>query len=577
MGALYLYTLQPSLAWGDGTRLQREVITGESFILTELVDVEFAHDPFPFARLGVAAWDHPLYVVAGHLLVSSLPAADPLWLVNLISAIFGAASLVVFFKLLFRHTKSLTASLFASLGLAVSHTFWWHAVTPEVYTLFAFLMLLAIYFFDTYLQTGKFAALAATALLVGLGAANHLLAFLLLPAAAIYLVQFCGITQYDIMFSRAAKLLKYFANDPAKDVADLRSEILVLDRVSRPRVDSPEGANPLRFDFIWYLLLLVVFMVGFSPYWIQLLRVLRTFPPAEVMGPALGATFLRGSLATSPTELAGSLASYLVFLFYQFGPVGVALGIYGWWQGRSHYVSLWRMAIVLYGVYLLFGIIYGVSDQFAFFLAAHVFWALAIGMGIARAEAALPQSKRWALSAGLILAILVMPLVYEVTPGLLRTAGLGEEAFGIPLIGTGVRDGLAYYLTPNKGGDNAASDFGRDALSAIPENAVIVAEWFTDTDEYFVLRYFTAVEGLRPDVEIIGWPLEDPFSFDPQLVIEEIETSIGERPVFLASLSDEFYAASTIVERYCVVPENGLYRVYLSHEAAERSCLARAA
>jgi hypothetical protein len=40
------------------------------------------------------------------------------------------------------------------------------------------------------------------------------------------LVQFCGNTQHVIMVSRAAKLLKYFANGPAKDVADLRSEIL---------------------------------------------------------------------------------------------------------------------------------------------------------------------------------------------------------------------------------------------------------------------------------------------------------------------------------------------------------------
>ena len=65
----YLLTMQPSLAWGDGMRLQREVITAESFILAEIVDVEFPPDPFPFARLGVAAWDHPLYVMLGHGLV----------------------------------------------------------------------------------------------------------------------------------------------------------------------------------------------------------------------------------------------------------------------------------------------------------------------------------------------------------------------------------------------------------------------------------------------------------------------------------------------------------------------------
>jgi hypothetical protein len=49
-------------------------------------------------------------------------------------------------------------------------------------------------------------------------------------------VQFCGITQYDIMFSRAAKLLKYFAYNPAIDVADLRSEILVIVRGTISRI-----------------------------------------------------------------------------------------------------------------------------------------------------------------------------------------------------------------------------------------------------------------------------------------------------------------------------------------------------
>ena len=28
----YLYTMQPSLAWGDGAKLQLEAVTGESFI-----------------------------------------------------------------------------------------------------------------------------------------------------------------------------------------------------------------------------------------------------------------------------------------------------------------------------------------------------------------------------------------------------------------------------------------------------------------------------------------------------------------------------------------------------------------
>ena len=59
--AFYPITRQPSLAWGDGIRLQREVVTVESVILVDMVElalneaarVDFADDPLPFARLYV--------------------------------------------------------------------------------------------------------------------------------------------------------------------------------------------------------------------------------------------------------------------------------------------------------------------------------------------------------------------------------------------------------------------------------------------------------------------------------------------------------------------------------------------
>jgi hypothetical protein len=93
-------------------------------------------------------------------------------------------------------------------------------------------------------------------------------------------------------------------------------------------------------------------------------------------------------------------------------------------------------------------------------------------------------------------------------------------------------------------------------------NSVLIAEWYTDTDEYFIIRYFKKVEKLRPDVTIYGWPTEDPFTFDSQLVLDVIEESFPTHPVYLASLSDEYYAASKLVLDYCIVPENNLYRLY---------------
>ncbi|MFN8386734.1 MAG: hypothetical protein U0X92_09985 [Anaerolineales bacterium] len=91
---------------------------------------------------------------------------------------------------------------------------------------------------------------------------------------------------------------------------------------------------------------------------------------------------------------------------------------------------------------------------------------------------------------------------------------------------------------------------------------MIIAEWYTDTDEYFVLRHFNRVEGVRPDVTVYGWMTIPPASFDPQTVLDLIQESISQRPVYVASLSERFYAASELIETYCIVPENNLYRLY---------------
>ncbi len=522
----YMLTLQPSLAWGDGIRLQREVITAESYIFAEMVDTPFAADPYPFARLGVAAWDHPLYVMLGHTLVRAMPGSRSLWLVNLISALFAAGTISLLYLLVVRHTRSHAASLLAAAALAVSHTFWWHAVTPEVYTLFTFLLLLAVYLLDSYEINGRFPALLAAAFVLGLGISNHLLAGLALLALPLYL--------------------------------------LLAHRSPRSYIRRP-------VQLLW---LLLAFLAGLLPYLVQFLRLLRTFPFREILGPAAGATFLQGSLAISPGALLQSIAGYLIFLFYNFLLVGVLLGIYGWWNGRRLYPALWAKALAFYTVYLLFGLIYRVSDQFAFFLGAHLFWAVAIGMGTAHlATQAWPESRRRLLYAALALPILLTPLLYAAAPDLMRAAGITEAASGVPQVGSGVRDGLAYYVDPNKRGDLSALHFGRETLANLPPQSQVIAHWYTDTDEYFVLRYFAAVQNMRPDVTILGWPTSDPFHFDPALVAGLVEAASGSHPLYLASLSEQYYDASTLLETTCILPEHNLYRVYPRAEAGSRACL----
>lgn len=511
----YLSTLQPSLAWGDGTRLQREAITGESFILAEMVQADFAPDPLPFARLGVAAWDHPLYVMLAHAAARLIPLGSALWRVNVVSAVCGAGAAALVAVLVFRHTGSAAASLAASGALVVSHTFWFHAVTPEVYSLLALLILAALAAWDRCLARPAPRLLFAAGLALGLAAANHLLALLALPALAVYAV-------LGRRWSGAWR-----GPGPAP------------------------GVFPAVFGFA----------AGLAPFLIQLVRMLRTFPVTAVMGPAVGSTFLAGLLATSPLDLLLSGLTFGVLLILQFNPMGFALGMWGLWRGGLVSARLRRVALSGFVVYALFGWLYRVSDQFAFYQMAYVFFSLAMGLGAARALARLSAWRPWAIAA-LAAGVISMPLLYGVAPAIARRAGAGDELLGIPAIGTGARDGLAYYLNPNKRGDYGAETFGRQTLAALPARALVLAEWYTDTDEYFVLRYFQAVEAARPDVTVTGWPTVDPFTFDSRKAVQLVDDRISRQPVFLASLSERYYAVSTLASRYCIVVEHDLYRLY---------------
>jgi len=520
----YIYTLIPSLAWGDGTHLQGDAITGKSFILAEMTRDEFNPDPYLFAKVGVAAWDHPLYIMLGYLLVKTFPFVDSLWLVNLISAIFGAASIVLVFLICYRSTESLLASCYASFSLAVSHTFWWHSSTPEVYTLFIFLLLASIYFFEHYEITSKYSFLGYSAFFLGLAASNHLLAFLAIPALVLY-----------YLLSRSPRLYSI------SELPNLRLPILG-------------------------------FLAGFMIYVIQFTRLSRNIPINEIMGPVVGSTFLSQLWKLTPALLGESLLTYLLLLIVQFGPVGVILGVLGInqiFRSSDLYV---RKLVAFLIVYTIFGIFYKVTDQFAFFMTSHVFWAMIMGIGAHHIFSRLSGKMRLVVASILAIMILGTPFFYGALPNLARQAGMSDASMDIPQIGTGIRDGLSYYINPNKHGDFNAYNFGYQTIERLAPNSVVVAEWYTDTDEYFIFRYFTKVKGLRPDVTVFGWPTQDPFSFNPQLVLQVIDDAFSTHPIYLASLSDQFYASSKLIDLYCIVPENNLYRLY-PKENSSLQCL----
>lgn len=119
---LYVRTLAPSVLESDAGEYQ--------FVLTEL---GIAHPT-----------GYPLYTVLGHLW-SFLPIRTPAYRANLLSAVFGAATISALYVTLKRVTNRRGLAAAASLFMAVAPTFWSQMVLAGSYSLNALIFALFLY------------------------------------------------------------------------------------------------------------------------------------------------------------------------------------------------------------------------------------------------------------------------------------------------------------------------------------------------------------------------------------------------------------------------------------------------
>ncbi|HOF18750.1 MAG TPA: hypothetical protein PK082_07550, partial [Phycisphaerae bacterium] len=160
--ALYVGTAQRGVSWQDSGMFQWRVLTGDYT-----------------GKLGLAL-AHPLYIVAGRALAAvsteHLPA-----LLNAFSGVGMAVALANLATVVALLTARRWIGLLIAAVLAVAHTPWWLATIAEVYTwsvagLTAELWLLAL-----LIRRPNWQALAALALVSGLGWSVHNFALLPLP------------------------------------------------------------------------------------------------------------------------------------------------------------------------------------------------------------------------------------------------------------------------------------------------------------------------------------------------------------------------------------------------------------
>jgi hypothetical protein len=313
-------------------------------------------------------------------------------------------------------------------------------------------------------------------------------------------------------------------------------------------------------------LLVSLFLIGFAPWWIQFVRMQRLIGGPVVVESAMGFPWLpHAFLAEVGWTVDRNLVAYVGLLLYQFTPVGVALGAWGWLRLWRRDVRLSAFLSVLYLIHVAFSANYPVADRFAFHLPSYLIFALLIAAGIDGLANPVPglaasPTKRLIVLYVLPVAILAPIPVYAIVPAVLRARDVTEADLGLHAIGTGARDSLAYFLNPNKRGDYSASTFGHASFAALAPRALVFSVKPGDTEAFVVMRYFQTVEGLRPDVHI------EPAFFvaDGQVgqwVLARAHADMTCRPLYLASLDPDLYPLSRLQADFDIVPEAHLYRL----------------
>jgi hypothetical protein len=145
---------------------------------------------------------YPTYMMLTHLF-TYLPIGDPAYGINLASAFYGVAAVLVIYLAGLRLCRRAVAAAAGATAFGLSDAFWGQAVISEVYTLEALLVALVILALLAWRDSRAERYLLLSAFLVGLSLTHHLTSVLLVPAAP----AFVFLTDRSV-FSKVGLMLK---------------------------------------------------------------------------------------------------------------------------------------------------------------------------------------------------------------------------------------------------------------------------------------------------------------------------------------------------------------------------------
>lgn len=163
---VYISTLAPTVYFGDGGEL-----TAAAY------NLGVAHPP-----------GYPLYLLLGKLFMMLVPLSSIAMRMNLLSAVFASASVVMVYLIGRTLNHQRLPAVLTALIAAFSFTFWTQAVVAEVYTLAALFFLVMIFQTLTWLETKSPRRLMFLALTAGLALTHHVIIALFFPVFLVFIL-----------------------------------------------------------------------------------------------------------------------------------------------------------------------------------------------------------------------------------------------------------------------------------------------------------------------------------------------------------------------------------------------------
>jgi hypothetical protein len=448
----YLRTLAPSVLSGDAGEFQ-----------------------FAAYLLGVAhPTGYPLYLLLGKLFITLVPLGDPAFRMNLLSAVFAAATVAATYLLALELTPRRTVASMAALTLAFSLTFWSQAVEAEVYALNSLLVtatLLLLLRATTQPHPGlaiqpPVAWLLAAAGCYGLSLAHHRTAILLAPAIVVY---------------------------------------LWLERRRLPPISAERALR------LGALVLLPLLLYAYIP-----LRAPATPYFHQHLAPGTELTVYDGSLTAFLGIFSGSsfqselwlgdlparLALACTLLVGQFTVAGAALGLVGALALLRHGMARWFLLVLSLGGVLAFCLAYHIGDVADLFTPIYVVFAILLALGVEAIAMGIGRATGRPKVVTIFTALsLLLPAVLFIN--------------NLPFV--------------DRSGDDTRQQWEALLNQPIAEGSVLLTN---DRDDMMPLYYLQFVEGQRTD--LLGlFPLLLP---DPGYanVVRLLDTALPTgRPVYL--------------------------------------------